>query len=163
MQIEAIDKRLGKFIVAAVLYFSWSVIQGAIQAQEAVHTFVGQGPAAIIVGAHVHIGTLGWISLSLAALIYYLVPRITNKSIVAPGLIDWIFWIFVVAFTINAVLMITVGIRAGNAFIAGTVGPQLEALMAPYMMSIGILSIICGIVWLLFVVQILVSIARKAS
>ena len=81
----------------------------------------------------------------------------------APRLINWIFWVFVVAFTIEAVLMITVGIRAGNAFIAGVVGPQLEALMAPYMIPIGILSIICAVVFLLFVVQILVSIARKTS
>lgn len=98
----------------------------------------------------------------VVVLIYYLVPVLTNKPIVAPRLIDWIFWVFVVAFTINAVLMITVGIRAGNAFIAGVVGPQLEALMAPYMMAIGILSIICGIVFLLFVVQILTTIDRKA-
>ena len=99
----------------------------------------------------------------LVALVYYLVPILTNKPIAAPRLINWIFWIFVIAFTINAVLMITVGIRAGNAFIAGVVGPQLEALMAPYMLPIGILSIICAIVFLIFVVQILVSIGRKAS
>src|SRR3989304_9038209 len=151
------NQRLVKFIVAAVLYFAWGVIQGALQAQGPIHEFLGQGPAGIIVGAHVHVNLLGWVSLMLVALVYYLVPILTNKPIVAPGLINWIFWIFVVAFTINAILMITVGIRAGNAFIAGTVGPQLEALMAPYMMGIGILSIICGIVWLIFVVQILVS------
>lgn len=58
--------------------------------------------------------------------------------------------------------MITVGIRAGNAFIAGVVGPQLDALMAPYMIAIGILSIICGLVFLTFVVQILTTVARKA-
>ncbi len=99
----------------------------------------------------------------LVALVYYLVPVLSGKSIAAPGLINWIFWVFVVAFTIQAVLMITVGIVAGNAFVAGTVGPQLEAIMTPYMIPIGILSIICGIVWLLFVVQILVSVSRRAS
>ncbi|MDP2730906.1 MAG: cbb3-type cytochrome c oxidase subunit I [Dehalococcoidales bacterium] len=163
MQVEATDKRLVKFIVASVLYFAWNVIQGAVQAQAAPHEFISQGPAGIIVGAHVHVGTLGWISLALAALIYYLVPRITNKPITAPGLINWLFWVFVVAFTINSILMITVGIRAGNAFLAGVAGPQLGAIMDPYMMAIGILSIICGLIWLIFAGQILVSIARKAS
>ncbi len=163
MEAAETNKRLVKFIVAAVLFFAWGVIQGALQAQQPIHEFIGQGPAGIIVGAHVHVNLLGWVSLMLVALIYYLVPVLTSKPIAAPRLIDWIFWIFVVAFTINAVLMITVGIVAGNAFIAGVVGPQLEAIMAPYMMPIGILSIICGIVWLAFVVQILVSIARKAS
>ena len=163
MQTTEINKRLVKFIVAAVLYFAWGVTQGALQAQGPIHEFIDQGPAGIIVGAHVHVNLLGWVSLMLAALVYYLVPILTNKPIAAPRLIDWIFWVFVVAFTINAVLMIAVGIRAGNAFIAGVVGPQLEALMTPYMIPIGILSIICGIVWLTFVVQILVSVSRKAS
>lgn len=163
MQAEETNKRLVKFIVAAVLFFAWGVIQGALQAQGPIHEFLEQGPAGIIIGAHVHVNLLGWVSLMVAALIYYLVPILTNKSIAAPGLINWIFWIWVINLAAMAALMITVGIVAGNAFIAGIVGPQLEAIMVPYMISIGILSIICGIVMLTFVVQILVSIGRKAS
>jgi cbb3-type cytochrome oxidase subunit 1 len=163
MQVEAINRRLVKFIVAAVLFFAWGVVQGALQAQGPIHEFIEQGPAGIIVGAHAHVNLLGWVSLTLVALVYYLIPILTNKPIAAPGLINWIFWVFVVAFFINSVLMITVGIVAGNAFIAGTVGPQLEAIMTPYMIPIGILSIICGIVWLTFVIQILVTVGRKES
>ena len=161
MEVVETNKRLVKFIVAAVLFFAWGVIQGALQAQGPIHEFLEQGPAGIIVGAHVHVNLLGWVSLMLVALVYYLVPILTNKSIAAPRLIDWIFWVFVVALTLQSVLMITVGIVAGNAFVAGTVGPQLEAIMTPYMIPIGILSIICGIVWLAFVIQILVTIGRK--
>lgn len=163
MQAEVTNRRLVKFIVAAVLFLAWGIIQGALQAQGPIHEFIEQGPAGIIVGAHVHINLLGWVSLMVAALIYYLVPILTNKPIAAPGLINWIFWIWVINLPIMAILMITVGIRAGNAFIAGVSGPQLGALMEPYMMTIGILSIICGIVMLTFVVQILASVARKAS
>ncbi len=162
MEAAETNKRLVKFIVAAVLFFAWGVVQGALQAQGPIHEFLEQGPAGIIVGAHVHVNLLGWVSLMVVALIYYLVPILTNKSIAAPRLIDWIFWVFVISLTIQAVLMITVGIVAGNAFIAGTVGPQLEAIMIPYMIPIGILSIICGIVWLAFVIQILVTVGRKA-
>ncbi len=163
MQAELTNKRLVKFIVAAVLFYAWGTVQGALQAQRPIHEFIEQGPAGIIVGAHVHVNLLGWVSLMVAALIYYLVPILTNKSIAAPRLINWIFWIWVVTLAIQSVLMITVGIVAGNAFAAGTVGPPLDAIMAPYMMPIGILSIICGIVALMFVVQILVSVGRKAS
>ena len=99
----------------------------------------------------------------VAALIYYLVRILTNKPIAAPRLIGWIFWIWVINLAIMAALMINVGIVAGNAFIAGIVGPQLGAIMTPYMMVIGFQSILCGIVSLVFVVQILVSVARKAS
>ncbi len=163
MEAVETNKRLVKFIVAAVLFFAWVTVQGALQALGPIHAFVGQGPAAIIVGAHTHLGLMGWVSLLLAALVYYLVPILTNKTIAAPRLIDWIFWIWVITVAVMNGLMIIVGIVAGNAFIAGTVGPQLESIMTPYMIPIGILSIECGIVALMFVVQILVSVARKAS
>jgi cytochrome c oxidase cbb3-type subunit 1 len=163
MQVAETNQRLVKFIVAAVLFFAWGTIQGALQAQEPIHNFITQGPASIIIGAHVHVGLLGWVSLMVVALIYYLVPVLTNKPIAAPGLINWIFWVWVINLAIMGVLMITVGIRAGNAFAAGVAGPQLGALMAPYMMVIGLSGILCGIVALMFVVQILVSVGRKAS
>ncbi len=159
----ATNPRLVKFIIAAVLFFAWGVIQGALQAQGPIHEFIEQGPAGIIVGAHVHVNLLGWVSLMLMALIYYLVPVLSNKSIAAPRLIGWIFWIFVIDLAIMAALMINVGIVAGNAFGAGIGGPQLEAIMTPYMIAIGMLSILCAAVGLTFVVQILISVARKAS
>ena len=163
MQAVETNNRLVKFIVAGVLFFAWVTIQGALQAQGPIHEFLGQGPAGIIVGAHTHLGLMGWVSLMLAGLVYYLVPVLTNKPIAAPRLIDWIFWIWVITVAVMNVIMIIVGVVAGNAFIAGTVGPPLDAIMTPYMIPIGILGIICGIVALMFVVQILVTIARKAS
>jgi cbb3-type cytochrome oxidase subunit 1 len=163
MQSELTNNRLVKFIVAAVLFFAWGVIQGALQALQPIHDFLGQGPASIIVGAHTHINLLGWVSLMVAALIYYLVPVLTRKPIAAPRLINWIFWIWVVALLVGAILMIVVGIVGGNAFIAGAKGPQLGAVVGPFMMPIGIISIIWAIVMLMFVVQILVSVARKTG
>ena len=162
MQVSAENRRLVKFIVAAVIFFAWAIIQGALQAQKPIHDFITLGPASIIIGAHVHIGLLGWVALVLWANIYYVLPLL-GKPIVWPRLIDWIFWIFVIDLTINTIVMITVGIRAGNAFISGIKGPQLDALMAPYMITIGILSIICALVGLLFVIQILVSVSRKSK
>lgn len=159
--VQATNRYLPKFLVAAVLFFTWGTIQGALQAQQPIHQFIEQGPAQIIVGAHVHVGLLGWVSLPLAALAYYLVPLLTNKPIAAPGLIDWVFWAWVVSTAANGIVMITVGIRAGNAFVAGVRGPELEALMAPYMMTVGLISIVCALVALAFAVQILATVARK--
>ncbi len=163
MQAVETNRRLVKFIVVAVLFFAWSTIQGALQAQGPIHDFIAQGPAGIIIGAHVHVSLVGWVSLRLVALVYYLVPILSGKSIAAPGLINWIFWVWVINLAIMGILMITVGIRAGNALAAGVAGPQLGALMAPYMMIIGFSGILCGIAAVTFVVQILVSVGRKAS
>lgn len=162
MQVSAENRRLVKFIVAAVIFFAWGIIQGALQSQKPIHDFISLGPASIIIGAHVHIGLLGWVALVLWANIYYVLPLL-GKPIVWPHLINWIFWIFVIDVAIVGILMNTVGIRAGNAFIAGTKGPELDALMAPYMIVIGMLSIICALVGLLFVIQILVSASRKSE
>src|SRR3990172_7376911 len=112
MQSDLVNKRLVKFLVAAVIFFAWGIIQGALQAQKPIHDFIALGPANIIVGAHAHVSTLGWVSLSLMALIYSLLPQL-GKPIAWPKLIDWIFWVFVIALTINTIIMITVGIRAG--------------------------------------------------
>lgn len=160
MQVSIENRRLVKFLVAAVIFFAWAIIQGALQAQKPIHDFITLGPATIIIGAHVHIGLLGWVALALWGNIYYLLPLL-GKPISWPKLIDWIFWIFVITLAINSIIMITVGIRAGNAFNTGIKGPQLDTLMQPYMMTIGMLSIICAIVGLLFVIQILVSASRK--
>jgi cytochrome c oxidase cbb3-type subunit 1 len=159
MQVSADNARLVKFLVAAAIFFAWATIQGALQAQQPIHDFL-VGPATIIIGAHVHVGTLGWISLTLWATIYYLLPAL-GKAIAWPRLINWIFWIFAPLIAVNSILMITVGFRAGNALAAGASGPQLVALMGPYMMVIGILSIICALVSLLFTIQIIVSASRR--
>lgn len=140
MQAVETNRRLVKFIVAAVLFFAWVVILGALQANRLV-------PPGIIVGAHTHAGTMGWISLSLAALIYYLVPSLTNKPIAAPRLIDWIFWIWVIVLVIMLVLMHIVAFAG-----------MIEAIM----MIVGMIAIILAIIALIFVVQVLVSIGRKA-
>jgi cbb3-type cytochrome oxidase subunit 1 len=163
MQAKATNKFVVKFFVAAVIFLGWGVIQGALQAQKAIHDFLTQGPADIIVGAHSHINLLGWVSLSVAGLIYYLVPILTNKSIAAPRLTNWIFGIWVTILPIMAALMIAAGIAGGRAFGDGTTGAQLDSVMGPYMMPIGILSIVLGLTLLTFVVQILVTVCRKVS
>ena len=161
MQTKASNKFVVKFFVAAVIFLGWGVIQGALQAQKAIHDFLTQGPADIIVGAHSHINLLGWVSLSVAGTIYYLVPVLTNKPIAAPRLTNWIFWIWVIVLPIMAILMISAGIAGGNAFGNGTTGDKLDAVLAPYMMPIGIFSIILGLTVLTFIGQILVSVGRK--
>jgi cbb3-type cytochrome oxidase subunit 1 len=163
MQAGATNKLLVKFFSAAVFFLGWGVIQGALQAQKPIHDFIAQGPADIIVGAHAHVNLLGWVSLSVAALIYYLLPILTNKPIAAPRLIDWIFWVWTMFLAIMAALMIFAGIAGGNAFVAGKTGADLDAVLGPYMIPIDILSILMGITILGFVIQILVTIGRKAK
>ena len=164
MQAEAINCRVVKFIWAALIFFAWSLIQGAIQgAVPAVHALTQTGPGGMISGVHTHVGLMGWMSLALMAAIYYLVPILSGKSIVWPKLIEWIFWIYVVCAVGASVLLIIGGVVGGNAFAAGVKGAQLQAIITTYSMPGGILCMISAIAGLMFVVQILVSLTRGAK
>ena len=165
MQAEAINPRLVKFIWAAVIFFAWTCIQGVIQEQQAVREFIHLVPTGgMISGAHSHIGCMGWTALALAAAIYYLMPIFSGKPIVWPKLIGWVFWIWVVGTAVGGAMMITAGIIGGNAFVAGiTDMAKLMAMLTPYLIIMSICAYFECVAALMFVVQILVSLARKAS
>ena len=163
MQAEVINPRLVKFIWAALIFFAWALIQGAVITQEPIRLFVEAGPGHMISVAKTHLGLMGWMSLALMAAIYYLVPIISGKSIVWPKLIEWIFWIFVVCVAVGSALMTIAGVVGGNAFAAGVTGSQLEDIIMPYAMPAGLLCTISVIAGLMFVVQILVSLTRGAK
>jgi len=160
MQVETINRRLVKFIWAAAIFFAWSLIQGAVQAQEPVRLFMEAGPGGMIGVAHTHVGLMGWMSLALMATIYYIVPKLSGKSIVWPRLIEWIFWIFVVCEVAGGALMIIAGVVGGSAFAAGVTGAELESVIVPYAMPAGIFCTISAIAGLMFIVQICVSLSR---
>ena len=163
MQAETINPRLVKFIWAAAIFFAWAMIQGAVITQEPIRLFVEAGPGHMISVAKTHIGLMGWMSMALMVAFYYIVPIISGKSIVWPKLIEWIFWIFAICVAVATALMTICGIVAGSAFAAGVKGAQLGAIIMPYMMPAGLLCTISVIAALMFVVQILVSLARKGA
>lgn len=158
-----INPRLPKFIWAGIIFFAWSIVQGAIQGQDPVRSLLEQGPGGMIGGAHTHIGLMGWMSLVLMALVYYLVPLISNKSIAWPKLVDWVFWIWVICEGLSGILLIIGGALGGNAFAAGVKGEELDSIIMPYAISGGLLCTIAVIGGLMFVVQILVSLSRSSK
>ncbi|MFQ5575939.1 MAG: cbb3-type cytochrome c oxidase subunit I [Anaerolineae bacterium] len=157
------NKSLTKFFTASALFFIWVTAQGALQAQEPVHEFIEQGPAGIIVGAHVHIGTLGWISMALMGMMYYLVPLLSEKPLSWPRMVNWIFWVEVVTIVLNGILMIGAGISGGRAFQAGLTGDALNAAIGPYMMLIALVSLVCGLAAIAFAVQIIHTATKKSE
>ena len=156
------NKSLTKFFVASALFFIWVTVQGALQSQGPIHEFIEEGPARIIVGAHTHIGLLGWVSLALIGGLYYLVPIVSGKALSWPRMVNWVFWIETITIAVNAILMIIVGIKAGNAFLAEVSGAELGAIMAPFMITVSLVSIICGLIAVAFSIQIIHTAAKKS-
>ena len=163
MQTEKINRSLVKFIWAALIFFAWTLIQGAVITQEPIRLFVETGPGKMISVAKTHVGLTGWVSLALMAVIYYIEPIISGKSIVWPKLIEWIFWIWVVCTTVGIVLLMIAGVRGGSAFATGVKGAALGGIIRPYAMPAGLLCTISVIASLMFVVQILVTLAQRAK
>ena len=136
---------------------------GALMSQESIRVFVEAGPGHIISVVHTHIGLMGWLSLAVMAALYYFVPIISGKSIVWPKLIEYIFWIWVICEIVAGILMIIMGVVGGSAFAAGVTGPQLGATIMPYAIPATLLCTISVIAGLMFVIQILTSLARSTK
>ncbi len=163
MEPEAINRRLVKFIWAAIIFFAWALIQGVIIKQEPVRLFIQEGPGTIINLVYTHIGFMGWLSLALMATIYYQVPIFSGKPIVWPKLIEWIFWVWVVCLAAACVVMLIAGIVGGNAFADGLGYAEVKSIIFPYIMPGTILYTISVIAGLMFVVQIFVSLTRGSN
>ncbi len=155
------SKSISRFFLASAFFFIWVTLQGAIQAQQPVHNFLQLGPAGIIIGAHVHIGTLGWLGMGMMGVFYHMVPKISGKPLSWPNMVNWIFWIDLVTVILNGVFMIAAGIVGGRAVQAGLTEGAVNAAVGPYMMAIGIVSLVCGLVSLAYAVQIMHTIVKK--
>jgi len=163
MQQENVNRRLVKFIWAAIIFFAWVLIQGVIISPQPIRMFLQEGPATLISAVHTHIGVMGWLSLLLMATIYYQVPIFSGKPIVWPKLIGWIFWIWVACLTAAGVLMLIAGIVGGQAFAEGVRGKELASIVIFYGIPGNILFMITAVAGLMFVVQVLVSLSRGSE
>ena len=129
-----------------------------------VREFVHMGwPASMVSGAHTHIGLMGWMSLALMAAFYYIVPNVSGKAIVWPRLIEWIFWIFVICHAVSQILIMIAGIAGGSALAAGASMATITGIVAAYAMPGGIFCTLTAIAGLIFIIQILISLARSAK
>ena len=158
-----VNRHLVKFIWAAMIFFAWTLIQGIIISPAPVRLLIQEGPATLISAVHTHIGVMGWLSLSLAATIYYQVPIFCGKPIVWPKLIGWIFWIWVVCLAAASIFMLIAGIIGGQAFADGVKGEELSNIIIPYGLSANLLCVIAAIAGLMFVVQIFVSLTKDSN
>jgi cytochrome c oxidase cbb3-type subunit 1 len=101
---------LVKFIVLGITFYGLQTIQGpsqAIRAFSALTHFTDWVPG------HVHMGTMGWVTLTLSAGFYYMLPRIYNTEIYSVKLANVHFWLVLVGQLIYSVTMWITGIRQG--------------------------------------------------
>ncbi|MFH7320221.1 cbb3-type cytochrome c oxidase subunit I [Desulfurivibrio sp. D14AmB] len=105
------ENYLVKFFILAITFYGLQTLQGPMQA---VRTFSGFIHYTEWVPGHVHMGTMGWISLVLFGAIYYLAPRLYGREIYSVGLANLHFWLVLVGQMIYSVSMWIAGVVQGS-------------------------------------------------
>ncbi len=84
------ENYLVKFLILGITFYGLQTLQGPMQAIRSFSAFIHYTDW---VPAHIHMGTMGWVSMIGFASIYYLVPRIYGKELYSIPLANVHFWL----------------------------------------------------------------------
>jgi cytochrome c oxidase cbb3-type subunit 1 len=91
------NRYIAKFYLASVIFFFVGSFQGGLQQLYLQQLMALPGEAHdLIVGMHVHLNLLGWVSIALMGTIYLALPMVTGKPIYSVRLANVGFWFYAV-------------------------------------------------------------------
>jgi cytochrome c oxidase cbb3-type subunit 1 len=102
------ENYLVKFLVLGITFYGLQTLQGPLQAVRSFSAFIHYTDW---VPGHVHMGTLGWVSLVLFAAIYYLAPRIYGRELYSIPLANLHFWLVLIGQLLYSVSMWVAGVQ----------------------------------------------------
>jgi cytochrome c oxidase cbb3-type subunit 1 len=102
------ENYLVKFLILGITFYGLQTLQGPLQAVRSFSAFIHFTDW---VPGHVHMGTLGWVSLVLFAAIYYLAPRIYGRELYSIPLANLHFWLVLVGQLLYSVSMWMAGVQ----------------------------------------------------
>lgn len=139
-----------KFIVAALIFYGLSTIEGPIMAIRAVNAVTHYTDFST---NHAHSGGLGWFGLLSIALIYLLIPKVFNrKQIYSIKLANVHFWLAMIGIILYLIAMICSGLTQSKMWHAfnddGTLAYRfIDSIQMVY--DFYILRLLGGIVYLI--------------
>jgi cytochrome c oxidase cbb3-type subunit 1 len=101
---------LTKFFVLGITFYGLQTVQGPTQALRAVSQLIHFTDW---VPGHVHMGTMGWVTMVTAASIYYVVPKIYGTEIYSEKIANVHFWLVLVGQLAFSITMWITGIQQG--------------------------------------------------
>ena len=101
---------LTKFFVLGITFYGLQTVQGPTQALRVVSQLIHYTDW---VPGHVHMGTMGWVTLVTTASIYYVVPKIYGTTIYSEKIANAHFWLALVGQLLFSITMWITGIRQG--------------------------------------------------
>ncbi len=84
------ENYLVKFLILGITFYGLQTLQGPMQSIRSFSAFIHFTDW---VPAHIHMGTMGWVSMVCFASIYFLVPRIYGKELYSIRLANLHFWL----------------------------------------------------------------------
>lgn len=139
------------FVYACIGYsiigFTWGALMGGIADFRYFvdHRLHGD----LIVRAHTHINLLGWVEMAIFAAVYYIIPRVVERSIYSMRLVKVHFWIHNVGLIGMVLLFTAAGVIGGRASLHSTPA-EIETLIRPLLATMGLfgsLVLLANIIW----------------
>jgi len=156
---------LTKFFLLGITFYGLQTVQGPTQALRVVSQLIHFTDW---VPGHVHMGTMGWVTLTICASIYYVIPRIWGTEIYSEKLANVHFWLVLVGQLLFSITMWITGIRQGWLWKA--MGPDgklthqafIETLTGnyPFWHVRALAGVIFAAGMLVFVYNVLMTIAK---
>jgi len=125
---------LVKFLILGITFYGLQTLQGPMQAVRSFSAFIHYTEW---VPGHVHMGTMGWVSMVLFAAIYYMAPHLYGRRLYSVGLANLHFWLVLIGQLIYSVSMWIAGVQQASMWHAtnpdgSLVYSFMEALVTMY-------------------------------
>ncbi|MFC1769511.1 cbb3-type cytochrome c oxidase subunit I [Nitrospirota bacterium] len=101
---------LTKFFILGITFYGLQTVQGPSQGLRTVSQLIHYTDW---VPGHVHMGTMGWVTMTVCASIYYIIPKIYHTDIFSVKIANIHFWLVLVGQLMFSITMWITGIQQG--------------------------------------------------
>jgi len=122
---------LTKFFILGITFYGLQTIQGPTQALRSVSQLVHYTDW---VPGHVHMGTMGWLAMTVGAAMYYTIPKIYKTELYSVKLVNVHFWLVLIGQLIFSITMWILGIQQGTMW--KSISPEDGSLTYTFMESL---------------------------
>ncbi len=116
-KMRAIHENIGaKFVFTGTVFYLLTCIQGPIQSLPQVQRLTHFSNWVV---AHAHMGVLGFSGMVAIGGIYFILPKMTGRSIYSKTLAEFQYWMILIGLVGFMVVLTTVGLVQGNSWLNG--------------------------------------------
>lgn len=101
---------LTKFFIAGITFYGLQTIQGPSQGIRVISSLIHYTDW---VPGHVHMGTMGWVTMVICASVYYMIPAMYKTTIYSEKIANTHFWLVLVGQLMFSITMWITGIQQG--------------------------------------------------